>query len=186
MENGLCGAGAALFLYGLLSLYRLTRWSRARVTDDEASGDPPPSRVRRLLGRHGEFGACGLLLAATTAGFYLIVRALLDAAELASAGALSAGLAAALGAVTTISCTQAFVDLARSRSRCADLECAALGAFRKIATLDEARRTSDLRLLRALREKEEAEALARRVAEGEPPAPPPVRLEGVAGAPRAS
>jgi hypothetical protein len=158
MENGLCGAGAALFIYGLLSLYRLTRWSRARAPGADVSGDPPRSALRRTLGLHGEFGASGLLLAVTTAGFFSLLRSLFGTSRGAAAAALALGLA--LGFLATASCTHALVELARARSRCADLEAAALGAFRRIATLDDARRDSERRLAHALREKEEAEARA--------------------------
>ncbi len=156
MANGLCGAGAALFIYGLLSLYRLTRWARARAPEPETSADPAPPRWRRALGRHGEFGASGLLLVVTTGGFYLLLRGLLGETRPAATVALAVGLA--LGILATLSFTQAIMDLARARARCADLEAATLGAFRKIATLDDARRDSERRLARALREKDEAEA----------------------------
>lgn len=158
MENGLCGAGAVLFIYGLLSLYRLTRWARARSATTDPADHASGSTLRRYLGRHGEFGACGLLLAVTTGGFLLVLRAFLSAAGVDPGGPLVVGIALALGVLATAACTQALVELARARERCADLEAATLGALRKIAALDAARRTSELCLARALREKEEAEA----------------------------
>jgi len=160
MENAVCGLGATLLLYGLASLARFVRWARSLPAATASDPGLPSSGVRALFGRHGGLGAGGLLLVVATAGFFVLVRALLRAGGVDGSGALSIAVALVLGASAAAVLMRAIVDLAWTHARCADLEAAMLGAMRKIARLDAERRTNELCLARALREKEEAEAHA--------------------------